>query len=64
MVGGERSDALPEVLAAGRTAVRTLFVSMSAREVDGRDQEYLAWHGVRVGHADLTLESVGIAEEQ
>lgn len=46
MLGGEPSDRLPGVLATGRTDVTTLFVSMSAREPDGRDEEYLAWHGL------------------
>jgi hypothetical protein len=38
------SDALPEVLAVGRTDVTTIVVSMAARHPDGRDAEYLAWH--------------------
>lgn len=40
------SDDLPDVLATGRTDVRVVFVSMSAREPDGRDEEYLVWHGL------------------
>jgi hypothetical protein len=37
---------LPDVLASGRTDVTLLFVSMSAREPDGRDAEYLEWHSL------------------
>jgi hypothetical protein len=43
---GTPSDDLPEVLATGATDVRVLFVSMSAREPDGRDEEYLEWHSL------------------
>ena len=43
---GTPSDDLPEVLATGDTDVRVLFVSMSAREPDGRDEEYLEWHSL------------------
>lgn len=43
---GTASDELPEVLATGATDVRTLFVSMSAREPNGRDAEYLEWHSL------------------
>jgi hypothetical protein len=43
---GTASDELPEVLAAGTTDVRLIFVSMSAREPDGRDAEYLEWHSL------------------
>ncbi|HET6809718.1 MAG TPA: hypothetical protein VFH50_01760 [Acidimicrobiales bacterium] len=43
---GTPSDQLPAVLATGRTDVRVVFVSMSAREPDGRDEEYLVWHAL------------------
>jgi hypothetical protein len=43
---GTASDELPEVLAAGTTDVRVIFVSMAAREPDGRDADYLAWHSL------------------
>jgi hypothetical protein len=43
---GTASDELPEVLAAGTTDVRVIFVSMSAREPGGRDADYLAWHSL------------------
>ena len=41
---GAPSDDLTDVLAAGRTDVTIAFVSMSAREPAGRDEEYIAWH--------------------
>jgi hypothetical protein len=43
---GTPSDDLPDVLATGSNDVRLLFVSMSAREPDGRDAEYLEWHAL------------------
>lgn len=43
---GTPSDELPDVLATGATDVRMIFVSMTAREPDGRDAEYLAWHSL------------------
>jgi hypothetical protein len=43
---GTASDELPEVLATGATDIRTIFVSMSAREPDGRDADYIAWHSL------------------
>jgi hypothetical protein len=43
---GAASDDLPAVLATGTTDVRTIFVSMTAREPDGRDAEYLEWHSL------------------
>jgi hypothetical protein len=43
---GTASDDLPAVLATGSTDVRMIFVSMSAREPDGRDAEYLEWHSL------------------
>ena len=43
---GNPSDELPAVLAAGVTDVRFVFVSMSARQQDGRDAEYLEWHSL------------------
>jgi hypothetical protein len=43
---GVASDELPEVLATGTTDVRMIFVSMSAREPEGRDAEYLEWHSL------------------
>jgi hypothetical protein len=45
-LGGTPSDQLPDVLAAGSTDVTLVFVSMSARQPEGRDQEYLEWHGL------------------
>lgn len=46
MTPGTPSDDLPAVLATGRTDVRLAFVSMSERDASGRDEEYLAWHGL------------------
>src|ERR1700730_15618594 len=43
---GVASDELPAVLATGTTDVRMIFVSMSAREPEGRDVEYLEWHSL------------------
>ncbi len=45
-LGGTPSDRLPDVLAVGSTDVRTIFVSMSARQTEGRDEEYLEWHSL------------------
>ncbi|OFJ52980.1 hypothetical protein [Mycolicibacterium grossiae] len=41
---GTPSDDVPDVLAAGRGDVTTLFVSMATRHPQGRDAEYLRWH--------------------
>ena len=41
---GTPSDQLPDVLATGSTDVGLAFISLSAREPDGRDAEYLEWH--------------------
>jgi len=43
---GTPSDDVPAVLETGRGHVTTVFVSLSAREPDGRDVEYLRWHGL------------------
>jgi hypothetical protein len=43
---GTASDELPDVLATGATDVRDIFVSMSAREPQGRDADYLQWHSL------------------
>ena len=43
---GIASDQLPEVLATGTTDATRIFLSMSAREPDGRDAEYLEWHSL------------------
>jgi hypothetical protein len=45
-LGGTPSDRLPDVLAVGGTDVSTIFVSMSARQAEGRDAEYLEWHSL------------------
>jgi hypothetical protein len=46
VLGGAPSDAVPAVLAHGRTDVRVGVLSMSARAPDGGDAAYLAWHGL------------------
>jgi hypothetical protein len=43
---GTPSDQLPAVLATGASDVRRIFTSMTAREPDGRDAEYLQWHSL------------------
>jgi len=43
---GTPSDHLPDVLCTGSTDVQLAFISLSAREPDGRDAEYLAWHSL------------------
>ena len=45
-LSGVPSDRLPGVLATGSTDVRRIFLSMSAREQQGRDSEYLHWHSL------------------
>jgi hypothetical protein len=45
-LGGTPSDLLPDVLAAGSTDVTTTFVSMSARQPERRDEEYIEWHSL------------------
>ncbi len=43
---GTPSDQLPAVLATGTTDVRRIFASLSAREISGRDADYLIWHSL------------------
>jgi hypothetical protein len=43
---GIPSDQLPDVLVTGSTDVRMAFISLSAREPDGRDADYIAWHSL------------------
>jgi hypothetical protein len=43
---GTPSDHLPDVLGTGRGDATTVFVSLSAREPDGRDAEYIRWHSL------------------
>ena len=43
---GTPSDAVPEILAAGRSGVTVLYVSLSARHPHGADAEYLGWHAL------------------
>ena len=41
---GTPSDDVEGVLATGRGDVTTVFVSLSGRDPDGRDAEYIRWH--------------------
>jgi hypothetical protein len=43
-LGGTPSDHVPEILSTGRSGVTTMFVSMSARHLEGRDADYIRWH--------------------
>jgi len=43
---GTPSEQLPDVLATGRSDANFVFLSMSAREPDGRDAEYIEWHSL------------------
>src|SRR3974390_718701 len=43
---GSPTDDVPAILATGRTDVTTIFVSMSARDPEGRDAQYLEWHSL------------------
>ena len=45
-LSGTASDDLPAVLATGSTDVYAIFVSLSARDLEGRDAEYLHWHSL------------------
>lgn len=45
-LAGTPSELLPDVLATGRADAEFLFLSMSAREPDGRDAEYIEWHSL------------------
>ena len=43
---GTPSDELPGVLGTGTSDARFAFISMSEREPDGRDAEYIEWHSL------------------
>ncbi len=43
---GIPSDQLPRVLETGLTDVKIAFISLSAREPEGRDAEYVEWHSL------------------
>jgi hypothetical protein len=45
-LSGTASDELPQVLATGAPDVDMIFTSISAREPNGRDAEYLEWHSL------------------
>ena len=44
VLGGTPSDEVPEILATGRSGIERIWVSMSARDPEGRDEEFLRWH--------------------
>ncbi len=46
VVVGSPSDDVPAMLATGSTDITTMYVSMSARHPEGRDADYLEWHGL------------------
>jgi hypothetical protein len=43
---GTPSDELPEVLSTGSSDIQFAFVSLSKREPEGRDAEYIEWHSL------------------
>lgn len=43
-LGGTPSDEVPEILATGRSGIGRLWVSMCARDPEGRDEAFLRWH--------------------
>ena len=43
---GTPSDDLPEVLATGRSDIGYAFISLSGREPNRRDAEYIEWHSL------------------
>ena len=45
-LAGTPSDQLPDVIGTGTANVGFAFISMSGREPEGRDAEYLEWHSL------------------
>ncbi len=43
-LSGTPSDEVPEILATGGSGIERLWVSMSTRDPEGRDEEFLRWH--------------------
>lgn len=43
---GTPTDDLPDVLATGETDITFVYISLSAREPDRRDAEYIEWHSL------------------
>lgn len=43
---GAPSDEVQGILATGRTDITVLFLSLSGRHPEGRDGEYIEWHGL------------------
>ena len=45
-LAGTPSDEDPGIAAAGRSDIGTIYMSVSARHPEGRDAEYIEWHGL------------------
>jgi hypothetical protein len=45
-LAGTPFDQLPEVLATGTSDAGLNFLSLSSRDPDGRDADYIAWHSL------------------
>ncbi len=43
-LGGTPSDEVPEILATGRSGIERIWLSMTTRDPEGRDEEFLRWH--------------------
>lgn len=66
---GTPSELLPDVLATGQTDAEFVFLSLSERDSNGRDADYLAWHSLdhrpeqfRLGGIRNTLRLVSTPE--
>jgi hypothetical protein len=45
-LAGTPSDEVPQILATGRTDITVIYLSLSGRHPDGRDADYIEWHGL------------------
>ena len=45
-LAGTPSEQLPDVLATGASDIGFVFLSLSSRDPDGRDADYIAWHSL------------------
>lgn len=57
-LAGTQSDELADVLATGASDASFVFISMSARESDGRDAEYIEWHSLDHGPEQYRLRGL------
>lgn len=55
---GTPTDSLPEVLATGAGDIGFVFISLSARDNDGRDADYIAWHSLDHRPEQCRLEGI------